>query len=479
MPLAASELPTPGGSNNIWDDELNAFLGSYDVTYYGADPTGVADSTTAIQNAIADLPSSGGVVWFPNGTYKVTATITISTGGIILRGESNSVNHFGGGRTGKGVEIQWAGANDGGPVFDFSAPSGGGVAYQGGGMDSIAVYCSNNGPDPAAAIGIRLRSCWKMVFRDVAVKEASTACWQFTAYSTGFTGGDATIHNCQFYNCSAFVFTQSGIGFQANATSTTGGITLSSFFGCFSYSNSAAAAVDLSACDDLFFYGLNVANNVGHTIELRGKNTASGWYSSARNIHFFSLFAGHTQSIYARAGDGSDPSHANVIYGLSFEDGYIAPVIEAGASLTYYDTRGMLVLGGQAGEYGIDMNKLVVTAGAAIRLPNNLNISGRNAAGSADVALMKINTLNEVSIDAPSRFNGAIAIGASNSTSYGAGANLAFATSTGTKIGTATSQLIGFWNATPAAQQVLATGTGKTVDNVITFLQSIGLCRQS
>ena len=60
----------------------------------------------------------------------------------------------------------------------------------------------------------------------------------------------------------------------------------------------------------------------------------------------------------------------------------------------------------------------------------------------------------------------------------GAG-NIVFGTSTGTKIGTATSQKLSFWNATPAAQQVLATGTGKTVDNVITFLQSVGLCRQS
>lgn len=49
----------------------------------------------------------------------------------------------------------------------------------------------------------------------------------------------------------------------------------------------------------------------------------------------------------------------------------------------------------------------------------------------------------------------------------------------GFKIGTATSQKIGFWNATPVVQQVLATGAGATVDNVITFLQTIGLCKQS
>ena len=59
------------------------------------------------------------------------------------------------------------------------------------------------------------------------------------------------------------------------------------------------------------------------------------------------------------------------------------------------------------------------------------------------------------------------------------GKNIILGTTTGMKIGTATGQKLGFWNATPVVQQVLATGTGKTVDNVITFLQTLGLCKQS
>ena len=58
-------------------------------------------------------------------------------------------------------------------------------------------------------------------------------------------------------------------------------------------------------------------------------------------------------------------------------------------------------------------------------------------------------------------------------------ANITVGTSTGTQIGTSTSQKLGFWNATPVAQQVLATGASKTVDDVITLLQTLGLCRQS
>lgn len=38
---------------------------------------------------------------------------------------------------------------------------------------------------------------------------------------------------------------------------------------------------------------------------------------------------------------------------------------------------------------------------------------------------------------------------------------------------------VGFWSATPAAQQVLATGVNATVDDVITALQNLGLVKQS
>lgn len=60
--------------------------------------------------------------------------------------------------------------------------------------------------------------------------------------------------------------------------------------------------------------------------------------------------------------------------------------------------------------------------------------------------------------------------------------NFALGTTTGTKIGTVgggSGQKLAFLGSTPVVQQVLATGAGATVDNVITFLQTIGLCRQS
>lgn len=59
------------------------------VTTYFADPTGVADSTTAISNALAAIPASGGVVYLPTGTYLLqgAAAFALSIAGTTIVGD--------------------------------------------------------------------------------------------------------------------------------------------------------------------------------------------------------------------------------------------------------------------------------------------------------------------------------------------------------------------------------------------------------
>jgi len=62
----------------------------YNVTAYGADPTGTADSSAAFNAAFAALPAAGGVIYAPKGTYKVTSGITMSLGAnqtVVIRGD--------------------------------------------------------------------------------------------------------------------------------------------------------------------------------------------------------------------------------------------------------------------------------------------------------------------------------------------------------------------------------------------------------
>lgn len=71
-----------------WGDPIKVTVGkdpksiwhttSYDVTSYGADKTGTTDSTVAIQNTLNKIKTkSGGVAYFPNGTYLVNGTLEV------------------------------------------------------------------------------------------------------------------------------------------------------------------------------------------------------------------------------------------------------------------------------------------------------------------------------------------------------------------------------------------------------------------
>lgn len=53
----------------------------YNVVDYGADPTGVADSTQAIDAVLAETASNGGIIRFPEGTYNYTGTMSIGING--------------------------------------------------------------------------------------------------------------------------------------------------------------------------------------------------------------------------------------------------------------------------------------------------------------------------------------------------------------------------------------------------------------
>ena len=73
--------------------------------------------------------------------------------------------------------------------------------------------------------------------------------------------------------------------------------------------------------------------------------------------------------------------------------------------------------------------------------------------------------------------NGTITI--SSVVEMGEGVNIWTNSTTGTKFGGSGSRKIGFYDATPIVQAVLATGGGATVDNVITALQNLGFVKQS
>ena len=61
------------------------FADVVNVLDFGVDPTGVADSTAAVQAAI-DAATDGGAVYFPAGTYGLTDALNVTTAGLRLYG---------------------------------------------------------------------------------------------------------------------------------------------------------------------------------------------------------------------------------------------------------------------------------------------------------------------------------------------------------------------------------------------------------
>lgn len=128
-----------------------------DILSRGADPTGVRDSTSAIQAALDAVPLSGGKVRFPCGTYRVTSSITRPGGGLVIEGDGGA-----GWASGSCVRIQAAGRI---VVFDFGV--GTDTELRGPQISGISV---NDATAGGVALGaFRLRRQNHALFRNVAV----------------------------------------------------------------------------------------------------------------------------------------------------------------------------------------------------------------------------------------------------------------------------------------------------------------------
>jgi len=68
-PDASEVIYNPPFANSVPTNVGAKLAESISVLDFGADPTGVVNSSTAIANAISALPAGGGVVTFPPGTY--------------------------------------------------------------------------------------------------------------------------------------------------------------------------------------------------------------------------------------------------------------------------------------------------------------------------------------------------------------------------------------------------------------------------
>jgi hypothetical protein len=130
--MARVSYPTHGQAS--WDSPLKAYLddaiGNATLTLfnvkssvYGAKGDNIADDTTAIQNAISACGAAGGgVVYLPQGTYKITSTLALPAK-VTLQGagcgaELNAAVNVSWNPV---TSIKWGGAS-GGTMISLSSP---------------------------------------------------------------------------------------------------------------------------------------------------------------------------------------------------------------------------------------------------------------------------------------------------------------------------------------------------------------------
>jgi hypothetical protein len=118
----------------IWKKQLQD--GAMSVMDFGADGGGVVDDTAAIDATIAAVVAlpKGGIAFFPEGTYKYTGTLTLTSGKVKLHGVRNSTRlKFV--VTGPGLVVNCAGAK-GPDLKDLIIEDGGSAMTYG--LQSIA-----------------------------------------------------------------------------------------------------------------------------------------------------------------------------------------------------------------------------------------------------------------------------------------------------------------------------------------------------
>lgn len=128
----------------------------FDVKTYGATGDGSTNDTTAIQDTLADIPSTGGVLYFPAGQYKYSGSTLVLDRPITVEGDGGIVNFVVGGfGANGGLAISTIDFNSGTlPLFEVTAH---GCSFKNLGLRNTVATPSNGAGILVSANGDRTR----------------------------------------------------------------------------------------------------------------------------------------------------------------------------------------------------------------------------------------------------------------------------------------------------------------------------------
>jgi hypothetical protein len=156
--------------------------GPLNVLDFGAKGDGTTDDTAAIQAAIDFAATqNGNVILIPNGTYKITSTLLITTSNIMLQGQGGDNLHDGGTGAFPSTTILWGGGVFAGSMFQFyTIQNVANAKINGGGLANMFLDCAG-----LLAGGVTFISVSNAVLDHLTIMHPTYVGVQLTNYISG------------------------------------------------------------------------------------------------------------------------------------------------------------------------------------------------------------------------------------------------------------------------------------------------------
>lgn len=264
------------------------------VKAYGAKGDGSTNDYTAFAAAVTALGATGGTLYVPPGTYVVNSTLAFTTPvGIVGAGVNSTIIRRDSGTTAMVTYTNVAGVRSGG------------YTLQG---NSLATH------------GILLDRLTHSLFENVRI--ITTTSYGLYSYSTGAAGFGTSWNSFVNLTMPDLGASCVGIHLTGNAGETANSCH-NTFFGL-RVQHTTGIGIELDDCDNNSFHFTHILRPSGSAYSLVFKDDARGNY-------FFHLEAKGGVSVEAPA----DSVFSNVIFGYDRENSQPAPVIAAGAKLSW------------------------------------------------------------------------------------------------------------------------------------------------